>query len=263
MCCRIVFCDKEFANLTQLTSEDANRYSDTISIPEIGLEGQEKLRSSSALVVGLGGLGSIVALYLAAAGVGRLGLMDGDSVALSNLQRQILHRTSSLGAKKTSSAYLELSDLNPSVKLETHQAFITKENAGQFIDGYDVIVGCTDTYSSYLTINEECVRLQKPYVFGSVSRFEGQISVFDAFSGPCYKCAFPNVTEEFDKIYPFHGIFSPVPGVIGSIQASECLKLLIGIRSLLVSKLFIYDSLEMSVNVIQISKQPDCPVCGH
>ncbi len=249
--------------MNHLTSNEAIRYSDTISIPEIGLKGQEKLRSSSALVVGLGGLGSVVALYLSAAGVGRLGLMDGDLVALSNLQRQILHRTSSLGSMKTVSVYHELSDLNPNIQLETYQEFITKENANQFIAGYDVIVGCTDTYSSYLSINEESVRLKKPFVFGTVSRFEGQVCVFNALEGPCYKCAFPKVTADSDKTYPYKGIFSPVPGVIGSIQASECLKLLIGIGSPLISRLFIYDSLEMSANVIQIIKQPDCPVCSH
>ena len=247
---------------TPLTEQEQERHLKNILLSPVGVAGVEKLKASSVLIIGLGGLGSAVAFYLAAAGVGRLGLLDSDTVTLSNLQRQILHTTSRLGMEKTESARRQLADLNPDIKIELYCEYLTVTRGMELFPHFDVVVGCTDSFASYYLINEACMKSGKPYVFAACSQFEGQVSVFIPGKTPCYECIFPKPAEPKEMPEPTRGIFSTVPGTIGTIQANECLKLLLNIGEVLTSKLLVYDALSMNFENICIQRNAHCRVCA-
>ena len=246
-----------------LSHEEILRYSRHLLIPEVGLGGQHKLKASSALVIGTGGLGSPVALYLAAAGVGRIGLVDYDLVDASNLQRQVIHGTSAIGKLKAESAKNRLLDLNPLIQVDAHNEPFTSANAIQISKDYDVLIDCTDNFPTRYLTNDLCVFLSKPNVYGSIYRFDGQASVFFAKEGPCYRCLFPEPPPP--GLVPScaeGGVLGVLPATIGSIQASEALKLLLGIGSPLIGKLLLYNALDMSFDFVKLKKNPNCRVCG-
>ena len=246
-----------------LSHEEILRYSRHLLIPEVGLGGQHKLKASSALVIGTGGLGSPVALYLAAAGVGRIGLVDYDLVDASNLQRQVIHGTSAIGKLKAESAKRRLLDLNPLIQVDAHNEPFTSANAIQISKDYDVLIDCTDNFPTRYLTNDLCVFLSKPNVYGSIYRFDGQASVFFAKEGPCYRCLFPEPPPP--GLVPScaeGGVLGVLPATIGSIQASEALKLLLGIGSPLIGKLLLYNALDMSFDFVKLKKNPNCRVCG-
>lgn len=250
--------------MTALTHEEILRYSRHLLIPEVGLGGQQKLKAASVLVIGTGGLGSPVSLYLAAAGVGRLGVVDYDVVEASNLQRQVLHGTSRVGTLKVESARVRLLDLNPAIQVDGYNEPFTSANAMQIAKDYDVIVDGTDNFATRYLSNDLCVLLGKPNVYGSIYRFDGQASVFDARSGPCYRCLFPEPPPP--HLVPScaeGGVFGVLPGVIGAIQATETIKLILGIGSTLVGKLLLYNALDMSFDYVKLKKNPKCKVCGE
>jgi len=248
----------------ELSREEILRYGRHLILPEVGFEGQRRLKGGSVLVVGAGGLGSPLALYLAAAGVGRIGLVDFDVVDASNLQRQILHGSSSVGRPKLESARARLADLNPGVALESHETRLTRENALEILGSYDVIADGTDNFPTRYLVNDACVLLEKPNVHGSVFRFEGQASVFDARRGPCYRCLYPAPPPA--GLVPScaeGGVLGVLPGVIGMIQAVETIKLLLGLGESLVGRLLLFDALAMSFRELTLRKDPDCPLCGE
>ncbi len=247
----------------ELTHEEILRYSRHLLMPEVGLEGQQKLKAASALVIGTGGLGSPVALYLAAAGVGRIGLVDYDVVDSSNLQRQVIHGTSAVGQLKVESAKNRLLDLNPLIQVDAHNEPFTSANAMQIAKDYDVLIDCTDNFPTRYLTNDLCVFLGKPNVYGSIYRFDGQASVFFAKEGPCYRCLFPEPPPP--GLVPTcaeGGVLGVLPATIGSIQASEALKLLLGIGEPLIGKLLLYNALDMSFDFVKLKKNPKCRVCG-
>ncbi len=247
----------------ELSREEILRYSRHLLIPEVGLEGQSKLKASSVLVVGTGGLGSPVALYLAAAGVGHIGLVDYDVVDESNLQRQVLHGTGMVGRLKVESARARLIDLNPAIEIEAFNEPFTSANAMRIAEAYSVIVDGTDNFPTRYLINDLCVLTGKPDVYGAIYRFEGQASVFDARQGPCYRCLFPEPPPP--GLVPScadAGVLGILPGTIGTIQATEALKLLLGIGSSLSGRLLLYNALDMSFDYVKLKKNPDCLVCG-
>ncbi len=245
--------------LPKLTPDEKNRYARHLLLPEIGEAGQQRIKSGSALLVGVGGLGSPVALYLAAAGIGRLGIVDSDIVDESNLPRQVLYTTGDVGMPKVEAAAAHLTRINPHVRVIPFRERFEKSNAARLAADYDLLLDCSDNFPTRQLINETCVQLGKPEVFGAVYHFEGQVSVFDARSGPCYHCIFPNPPSgEISK-----AIFSPVPGVIGLLQAAEALKLLAGLTPTLQNRLALYDALQPTLEVIQLKKNPRCPVCGR
>jgi adenylyltransferase/sulfurtransferase len=249
--------------LPVLSQDEVLRYSRHLLIPEVGLEGQRKLRASSVLIVGTGGLGSPVSLYLAAAGIGRIGLVDFDVVESSNLQRQIIHGTQRVGQPKVESARQRLLDLNPYIQVEAYNEIFTSENAERLARSYDLIVDGTDNFPTRYLINDLCVLTGKPYVYGSIFRFEGQISVFDARRGPCYRCLFPEPPPPgLAPTCAEGGVFGVLPGTVGTIQATEVIKLLLGIGEPLVGKLLLYDALDMSFHNVQLRKNPKCKICG-
>lgn len=247
----------------QLSHEEILRYSRHLLIPEVGLAGQQKLKAASALIIGTGGLGSPVALYLAAAGVGRIGLVDYDVVDSSNLQRQIIHGTGTLGKRKVESAKNRLLDLNPLIQVDAYDEPFTSANAMQIAKNYDVLIDCTDNFPTRYLSNDVCVFLGKPNVYGSIYRFDGQASVFFAKEGPCYRCLFPEPPPP--GLVPScaeGGVLGVLPATIGSIQASESLKLLLGIGEPLIGKLLLYNALDMSFETVKLKKNPKCRVCG-
>ena len=249
--------------LPGLTREEILRYSRHLLIPEVGLEGQRKLKGSSALVIGTGGLGSPVALYLAAAGVGRIGLIDYDVVDSSNLQRQIIHGTERIGTLKVESARDRMLDLNPDIEVEVYNEPFTSENAMRIAAGYDIIIDGTDNFPTRYLTNDVSVFLGKPNVYGSIFRFDGQASVFYAKQGPCYRCLFPEPPPP--GLVPScaeGGVLGVLPGTIGTIQATEALKMLLGIGSPLTGKLLLYNALDMSFDFVTLKKNPKCRVCG-
>lgn len=246
-----------------LSPEELLRYNRHIIMPEIGVEGQEKLKRASILIIGAGGLGSPAALYLAAAGVGTIGIVDHDEVDLSNLQRQILHSTESVGRSKLHSAKERLAGLNPNVNVVAHPVRLTSANAMETLRGYDVVIDGTDNFPTRYLVNDACVLLGKPNVYGSIFRFEGQASVFDATRGPCYRCLYaeppppglvPNCAEG--------GVLGVLPGIIGTIQAIEAIKLILQNGELLVGRLILFDALKMRFKEMKLQKSPQCPVCG-
>ncbi len=250
--------------LPDLTPDELRRYSRHLLLPQVGLEGQRKLKAASVLVVGVGGLGSPIAMYLAAAGVGRLGLVDADVVDESNLQRQIVHGQHTVGRLKVESARERLLDLNPHIRVDVYPVRLTRDNALDILRPYDIVVDGTDNFPTRYLLNDACVFLGKPFVYGSIYRFDGQVSVFDARRGPCYRCLFPQPPPP--HLVPtcgMGGVFGVLPGVVGTIQATEVLKLILGIGEPLIGRLLLYDALDMTFDTVQVPKNPKCPVCGE
>lgn len=246
-----------------LRPDQFDRYRRHLSLPEMGLEGQQKLLESKVLLIGAGGLGCPAALYLAAAGVGRLGLVDDDVVEASNLQRQILYQTRDVGRSKVEVAKERIVGLNPDVEVITYPERLTSANALEIFASYDVIVDGTDNFPTRYLSNDACVLLGKPNVYGSIFRFEGQASVFDARIGPCYRCLFPEPPPP--GAVPScaeGGVLGVLPGIIAMIQATETIKLIVGNGTSLSGRLLLYDALAMEFNEFQLKKDPDCPVCG-
>ncbi|MCY7419304.1 MAG: molybdopterin-synthase adenylyltransferase MoeB [Chloroflexi bacterium] len=246
-----------------LTREQQQRYSRHLLIPEVGAEGQAKLLGSKALFIGAGGLGAPGLLYLAAAGVGTIGVVDFDIVDVSNLQRQVIHTTDRVGQKKTESAAQTIRALNPDVTVIPHDEMLTESNVDRLIAGYDVILDGTDTFETRYTLNDAAVRARIPVVHASVFRFEGQLSVFKPFDGPCYRCLYP--TPPPPELAPgcsVAGVLGIVPGVMGLLQATEALKVLLDIGDSLAGRLVIYDALDGSFQELQLRRDPHCPACG-
>ncbi len=247
-----------------LTNEQVKRYSRHLIMPEVGVEGQQKLIDASVLCIGAGGLGSPLALYLAAAGVGHLGILDFDVVDFSNLQRQIIHSEENIGKLKVESAKERLRELNSDVKVDTYNERLTSENAMEIIKDYDVIVDGTDNFATRYLVNDSCVLLGKPNVYGSIFRFEGQVSVFDSRNGPCYRCLYPEPPPP--GLVPScaeGGVLGILPGIIGTMQAAEAVKLILGHGSPLIGRLLFMDVLEMKPREMKLRKDPNCPICGE
>jgi molybdopterin/thiamine biosynthesis adenylyltransferase/rhodanese-related sulfurtransferase/molybdopterin converting factor small subunit len=249
--------------LPKLAHAEVLRYSRHLLLPEVGVEGQRKLKAARVLTIGAGGLGSPLSLYLAAAGVGTIGIVDFDVVDLTNLQRQIVHGTATLGTPKLESAKARLTDLNPNVNVETYEARLTSENALDIIREYDIVVDGTDNFPTRYLVNDACVLLGKPNVYGSIFRFEGQASVFYAKEGPCYRCLYsepppPGLVPSCAE----GGVLGVLPGIIGSIQALETIKLIIGAGDSLIGRLVLFDALKLRFRELKLRKDPDCPICG-
>jgi molybdopterin/thiamine biosynthesis adenylyltransferase/rhodanese-related sulfurtransferase len=249
--------------LPDLSRPELLRYARHLALPEVGIEGQRRLKSAKVLCVGAGGLGSPVALYLAAAGVGTLGLVDFDVVDATNLQRQILHGTRDVGRPKLDSAADRIADVNPHVHVVRHETRLDSANALEILTGYDVVVDGTDNFPTRYLVNDACVMLGKPNVYGSIFRWEGQVSGFATKGGPCYRCLFreppppglvPNCAEG--------GVLGVLPGIIGSLQAMETIKLLLGVGDTLAGRLLLFDGLQISWREVALRRNPDCPVCG-
>lgn len=246
-----------------LSHDEIRRYSRHLIMPEVGIGGQRRLKAASVLLIGTGGLGSPLSLYLTAAGVGRIGLVDYDVVDETNLQRQVVHFTSDVGKPKLDSAYAKLSDMNPYIVIERHNTPLTSENALDLLRDYDVIIDGTDNFPTRYLVNDACVLLGKPNVYGSVFRFEGQLSVFYAKEGPCYRCLFPEPPPP--GLVPScaeGGVFGVLPGTIGTLQATEAIKLITGVGQPLIGRMLLYDALAMTFDTIRLRKNPACPVCG-
>jgi sulfur-carrier protein adenylyltransferase/sulfurtransferase len=246
-----------------LSRDEILRYSRHLLIPEVGLEGQRKLKAASVLIIGTGGLGSPTALYLAAAGVGRIGLVDYDVVDYSNLQRQVIHGTTGIGMLKVESARQRMLDLNPDIQVDAYNEPFISANAMQIAADYDIIVDGTDNFPTRYLTNDLCVLSGKPNVYGSIFRFDGQVSVFDAQRGPCYRCLFPEPPPP--GLVPScaeGGVLGILPGTIGTLQATEALKLILGIGEPLIGRLLLYNALDMSFEFVKLKKNPKCKVCG-
>ncbi len=246
-----------------LSNEEIRRYSRHLIMPEVGLEGQKKLKSASVLLIGAGGLGSPLGMYLAAAGVGRIGLVDFDVVEYSNLQRQVVYSTQDIGRPKLEAARERLVGINPNVTVETHQTHLNSENALEILKEYDVIIDGTDNFPTRYLVNDASVLLGKPNVYGSIFRFEGQASVFYAKEGPCYRCLYPEPPPP--GLVPScaeGGVLGVLPGIIGTIQAMEAIKLIIGQGDLLIGRLLLFDALRMKFRELRLRKNPFCPICG-
>ena len=249
--------------LPELSEEELARYGRHLVLPDVGMEGQRALKAARVLVVGAGGLGSPVSLYLAAAGVGTLGLVDFDTVDVSNLQRQVLHGTSDVGRSKLASARDRIAEVNPHVTVETHDSRLTSRNALEILRAYDVIVDGTDNFPTRYLTNDACVILGKPNVYGSIFRFEGQASVFATTDGPCYRCLYPEPPPP--GLVPScaeGGVLGVLPGIVGTIQATETLKLLLGIGEPLVGRLLLIDALGARFRTVRLERDPQCPACG-
>ncbi|GAP15256.1 dinucleotide-utilizing enzyme [Longilinea arvoryzae] len=250
--------------LPELSQDEILRYSRHLLIPEVGMEGQRKLKAASVLIVGTGGLGSPVSMYLAAAGVGHLGLVDYDVVDSSNLQRQVIHGTDRVGKLKVDSARQRLADLNPYIQVETYNEVFSSENAWRIGAGYDILVDGSDNFPTRYLLNDLAALTGRPYVYGSIFRFEGQVSVFDARKGACYRCLFPEPPPP--GMVPScaeGGVFGVLPGTIGTLQAAEVIKLILRIGEPLVDKLLLYDALDSTMQTVHLRKNPNCRVCGE
>lgn len=255
--------DAKGASQVQLSREEIKRYGRHLLMPEVGLEGQKRLKASSVLLIGAGGLGSPAALYLAAAGIGKIGVVDFDVVDHSNLQRQILHGTADIGRPKLQSAAERIHSINPHVVVDLHEVRLDSSNALEIFKNYDVILDGTDNFPTRYLVNDACVLLHKPNVYGSIFRFEGQASVFYADKGPCYRCLYsepppPGLVPSCAE----GGVFGVLPGIIGTIQALEAIKVLLGIGNPLIGRLLLFDALKMEFRELKLRKNPDCPVCG-
>jgi sulfur-carrier protein adenylyltransferase/sulfurtransferase len=251
------------ADLPTLTNDEVKRYSRHLIMPEVGVDGQRKLKAAKVLCIGAGGLGSPAALYLAAAGVGRLGIVDFDAVDVSNLQRQVLHSTADIGRPKLTSAKEKLHALNPEIQIDTFETALTSENALRLFEPYDVILDGTDNFPTRYLVNDACVLLGKPNAYGSIFRFEGQASVFGTTEGPCYRCLYPEPPPP--GLVPScaeGGVLGVLPGMVGMIQATEAIKLILGVGEPLIGRFLIYDALRMRFRELKLRKDPDCPVCG-
>jgi len=246
-----------------LSTDELQRYSRHLTLPEFGREGQEKLKAASVLLVGAGGLGSPAATYLAAAGIGKIGLVDFDRVEASNLQRQILYGTSDVGRPKLEAARERLTDLNPHVEVETHDVRLTSDNALDIIDQYDIVADGTDNFPTRYLVNDACVMTGTPNVYASIFRFEGQVSVFATDDGPCYRCLYeepppPGLVPSCAE----GGVLGILPGFIGTLQATEVIKLITGIGTPLIGRLLMVDALDMNFRTLKVQKNDDCPVCS-
>jgi adenylyltransferase/sulfurtransferase len=249
--------------LPELTTDDLSRYSRHLILPEVGMEGQQKLKAARVLCVGTGGLGSPLALYLTAAGIGTLGLVDFDVVDSSNLQRQIIHSTKDIGRKKIESAEEKLTALNPAIKIVKHETMLTSANAMDIIKDYDIVADGTDNFPTRYLVNDACVLLKKPNAYGSIFRFEGQASVFSTEEGPCYRCLYPEPPPP--GLVPScaeGGVLGILPGLVGVIQATEVIKLILGKGEPLIGRLLLVDALGMRFRELKLRKNPECPVCG-
>src|SRR5881394_3046254 len=249
--------------LAPLAQDELLRYSRHLILPGVGVEGQKKLKAARVLLIGAGGLGSPAALYLAAAGVGTLGLVDFDNVDVTNLQRQILHGTKDVGRPKLVSARDRIGDVNPHVRLETYETALTSKNAMEILRDYDVVVDGTDNFATRYLVNDACVLLGKPNAYGSIFRFEGQASVFALPDGPCYRCLFPEPPPP--GLVPScaeGGVFGVLPGLVGTIQATEAIKLILGVGEPLAGRLLLVDTLAMRFRTVTVRKDPACPACG-
>lgn len=251
-------------SLPELTTDDLSRYSRHLILPEVGMEGQQRLKAAKVLCVGTGGLGSPLAFYLAAAGIGTLGLVDFDVVDASNLQRQIIHSTKDIGRKKLDSAAEKLIALNPSLNVIKHDAMLSSTNALEILKDYDIVADGTDNFQTRYLVNDACVILGKPNAYGSIFRFEGQASVFATEDGPCYRCLYPEPPPP--GLVPScaeGGVLGILPGLVGVIQATEVIKLILGKGSPLIGRLLLVDALNMRFRELKLRKNPDCPVCGE
>ena len=254
---------RDLKDLPQLTNDEIKRYSRHLIMPEVGMDGQRRLKGGSVLCVGAGGLGSPAAMYLAAAGVGTIGIVDFDVVDFSNLQRQIIHGTPDVGRSKLASAKDRLQAINPHVEVKTYETMLSSENALELFEPYDVILDGTDNFPTRYLTNDACVLTGKPNAYGSIFRFEGQASVFATKDGPCYRCLYPEPPPP--GLVPScaeGGVLGVLPGIIGVIQATEAIKLITGIGEPLVGRFLIYDALKMKFRELKLRKNPDCPVCG-
>lgn len=248
---------------SELSPDEILRYSRHLIIPEVGLEGQRKLKEASVLIVGTGGLGSPIALYLAAAGIGRIGIVDFDVVDTSNLQRQIIHSSHSQGQPKVESARQRMTGINPFIQVDAYNQVFNEKNAQEISAPYDILIDGTDNFAARYLMNDIAVLTGKPYVYGSIFRFEGQVSVFDARCGPCYRCLFADPPQpEYTPPHASIGVFGILPGTIGSIQATETIKLILGTGNSLIGKLLLYDALSMSFQTVQLNKNPACKICS-
>jgi adenylyltransferase/sulfurtransferase len=249
--------------LPELTTDDLSRYSRHLILPEVGMEGQRKLKAARVLCVGTGGLGSPLAFYLAAAGIGTLGLVDFDVVDASNLQRQIIHSTKDIGRKKLDSAAEKLTALNPALNVVKHETMLTSANALEILKDYDIVADGTDNFPTRYLVNDACVLLGKPNAYGSIFRFEGQASVFATKEGPCYRCLYPEPPPP--GLVPScaeGGVLGILPGLVGVIQATEVIKLILGKGNPLIGRLLLVDALGMRFRELKLRKNPECPVCG-
>lgn len=248
----------------KLSASEQTRYARHLNIPEVGEAGQLKLKEASVLVVGAGGLGSASASYIAAAGIGRLGIIDSDKVELSNLQRQIMHGMASLGEDKTASAKKRLGDINPEINIETKKTRVDQKNVEELLADYKIIIDATDNFETRYVLNQACVDLERIFIYGAVYQFYGQMSVFDAAQGPCFQCVFREMpSEEHIRANQGVGVVGALPGVIGSMQALEAIKLIVGIGQLAVGRLLLYDGLAMTFQSIVVSKEAQCPICSN
>ena len=250
--------------LPQLSHEEVLRYSRHLLLPEVGPTGQRRLKAARVLIIGAGGLGSPASLYLAAAGLGTIGIVDFDEVDEGNLQRQIMHGTGDVGTSKLASATARLKDLNPHVQVETINARLSSENAFEILDGFDIVVDGTDNFPTRYLVNDACVMLGKPNVYGSIFRFEGQASIFAAEGGPCYRCVHrepppPGLVPSCAE----GGVLGVLPGIVGSIQALEAMKLILGTGETLVGRLLLFEALAMRFRMLKVRKDPECAVCGE
>ena len=249
--------------LPELTTDDLSRYSRHLILPEVGMEGQRRLKAARVLCVGAGGLGSPLALYLTAAGIGTLGLVDFDVVDASNLQRQIIHFTKDIGRKKLDSAVEKLTALNPAIRIVKHETMLTSANALEILKDYDIVTDGTDNFPTRYLVNDACVLTGKPNVYGAVFRFEGQASVFATEQGPCYRCVYPEPpTPGQAPNCAESGVLGILPGLVGMIQATEVIKLILGKGESLIGRLLLIDVLAMRFRELQLRKNPECPVCG-
>jgi sulfur-carrier protein adenylyltransferase/sulfurtransferase len=254
----------EPTSLPELTTDDLSRYSRHLILPEVGMEGQRKLKAARVLCVGTGGLGSPLALYLAAAGIGTLGMVDFDVVDASNLQRQIIHSTKDIGRKKLDSAAEKLSALNPALNIVKHDTMLSSANAMDILKDYDIVADGTDNFPTRYLVNDACVLLNKPNAYGSIFRFEGQASVFATKEGPCYRCLYPEPPPP--GLVPScaeGGVLGILPGLVGVIQATEVIKLILGKGNPLIGRLLLVDALGMRFRELKLRKNPECPVCGE
>jgi adenylyltransferase/sulfurtransferase len=246
-----------------LTNEEILRYSRHLIMPEVAMEGQLKLKSARVLLIGAGGLGAPLGMYLAAAGVGRIGLVDFDVVDFTNLQRQVIHGTSDVGRKKLDSAADTMQGINPNVRIDRHEVALTSDNALEILKDYDIVVDGTDNFPTRYLVNDACVLLGKPNVYGSIFRFEGQATVFAYKDGPCYRCLYPEPPPP--GLVPScaeGGVLGILPGLIGLVQATETVKLILGSGEPLVGRLLLYDALAMRFRELKLRRNPECPVCG-
>jgi adenylyltransferase/sulfurtransferase len=246
-----------------LSDKQIERYARHIILPDVGAEGQERLLSSRILLIGVGGLGSPAALYLAAAGVGTLGLVDFDTVELSNLQRQVIHTTNDLGKSKVRSAGETIKAINPDVQVNEHEERLSPENVLEILSNYDLVVDGTDNFPTRFLLNDACLRARKPFVYGAVFRFQGQVSVFAAEEGPCYRCLVPAMPPPGSvPRCQEAGVMGVLPGIVGSVQAAEAIKLLLGIGKPLIGRLLLFDALEMEMEEMKLRRNPACPACS-